>query len=175
MAVEVSIRPCTPSDKLTLMDMVNKVYSQCEGYLWVEGHKRITSETYEGYYTAKNLVVALKDEVIVGCVVINEIDRDTKGVSMLVVNPEYRRQGIGRKLVDYIVQCARKADCAKVRVELLYSRHSEDKWKLMLRGWYTSLGFEFVKNDDFSKYFPGDMLSALVVETTFSIFEKPLK
>ena len=171
---ETTIRLSEPSDRRTLIKLVNEVYEKCEGHLWKEGHCRLTDERFHGYYNNKQLLVAARGDVIVGCVVMSRVSDDANDVSMLVVHPDFRRQGIGRKLVDYVIDSARTDGCRCVQVELLYPTHEEDLWKKTLRKWYTSLGFEFVINDDFIKYYPG-YKDSLVMETTFSIFEKPLK
>jgi ribosomal protein S18 acetylase RimI-like enzyme len=171
---EVYIRPSKLSDKEILMDMVNEIYGKCEEHMWLANHERLTEGRFEGFHRNKELFIAETcGAMIIGCVVISNIGTDGKGLAMLTVKPEFRGQGIGRKLVDYVINSAREDSCEFVRLELLYPTHQPDPWKQTLRKWYTSLGFKFVRNEDFALYCPE--IDHITQEVTFSIFEKPLK
>ena len=170
---EVIIRHSQLSDKESLKDMVNEVYSQCEGHLWIANHERLTEERFMTYHSKKELLVAeAPNSEIIGCVVMSWTGNDAKELSMLVVKPDFRGRGIGRQLVEYVISSARTDKCRCVSLELLYPAHQPDPWKKGLRKWYESIGFEFVKNVDFQLYFQDS--ADLVQEVTFSIFEKPL-
>ena len=167
------IRHSLISDKETLMEIVNEVYDQCEGHLWVEKHKRLTEERFMSYHSKKELLIAeVTGSRIVGCVVMSMSESDVRELSMLVVKPDFRSRGIGRQLVDFVINKARKDKCRCVRLELLYPAHQPDPWKKGLRRWYETIGFEFVKNVDFQSYFSDS--ADLVQEVVFSIFEKNL-
>ena len=167
------IRPSLISDKETLMEIVNEVYDQCEGHLWVKKHERLTEERFMSYHSKKELLIAeVSDSRVVGCVVMSLSESDATELSMLVVKPDFRSRGIGRQLVDYVISKAREDNYRCVRLELLYPAHQPDPWKKGLRRWYESIGFEFVRNVDFQSYFSDS--ADLVQEVIFSIFEKPL-
>ena len=172
---KVHIRPSKLADKDALMKMVNEVYEQCEGHLWIAHHQRLTEERFTSYHNNKQLLIAeTRDTSIVGCVVMSECVANGRELSMLVVKPECRGQGIGLQLVEHVIRTARSEQCEYVRLELLYPSHQPDPWKQRLRKWYESIGFQFARNEDFKLHFP-DAIPDLVQEITFSVFEKPLK
>jgi hypothetical protein len=76
-------------------------------------------------------------------------------------------------LVDHVIDSARKDGCECVRVETLYPVHQPDPWKQTLIRWYSSLGFQFVRNADIAEQFP-DFADHLALEVTFAIYEKLL-
>ena len=190
---KVDIRPSKLADKDALMKMVNEVYEQCEGHLWIAHHQRLSEERFTSYHSNKQLLIAetrdtssyhsnkheqlliaeTRDTSIVGCVVMSECGANGRELSMLVVKPECRGQGIGLQLVDHVISTARSEQCEYVRLELLYPSHQPDPWKQRLRKWYESIGFQFARNEDFKLHFP-DAIPDLVQEITFSVFEKPL-
>jgi L-amino acid N-acyltransferase YncA len=55
-------------------------------------------------------------------------------VENVVVDSEYRRRGIGRLLMDYVVAMAREAGCYKVQLMSSNSRHEAHKF-------YESIGY----------------------------------
>ena len=142
----------------------------------MEKHQRLTEERFMSYHSKKELLIAeVSDSRVVGCVVMSMSESDVRELSMLVVKPDFRSRGIGRQLVDYVINKARKDKCRCVRLTQLYSAHKADRWKEGLRKWYESIGFQFVKNEDFLRPYFTDFNSAdLTQEVTFSIFEKPL-
>ena len=169
------IRLSLISDKETLMEIVNEVYDQCEGHLWVKKQERLTEEQFMSYHHKKELLIAeVTGSRIVGCVVMSKSESDVRELSMLVVKPDFRSRGIGRQLVDFVINKARKDKCRCVRLTQLYSTHQPDPWKKGLRKWYESIGFQFVKNEDFLRYNTDFNSADLTQEVTFSIFEKPL-
>ena len=170
----VHIRLSKLSDKEDLIELVNEVYEECEGHLWVEPHQRLSEEGFSSHHGNKELIVAEIPDVIVGCVVMSTVEDGVKHFSMLVIRPEYRRLGIGRMLVDFVVESARREGCKCVRVDSLYSSDQPDPWKQILIKWYKSLGFQFVRNADFADEYPY-FVANLAVETTNSIFEKSLE
>ena len=169
----VDIRHSYPSDEDNLMKMVNEVYEQCEGHLWIPNRKRLTKERFTAHHDNRELFVAeMRGSEVVGCVTMSNSGDDGKELGMLVVKPHCRRLGVGRMLVDHVIKAAREADCNYVKVELLYPTHQPDPWKQILRRWYENMGFQFVKNEDLTLYFAD--AADVVQEVTFSIFEKPL-
>ena len=172
----LQIRPSKFTDKDTLMKMVNEVYGSCEAHMWIANHERLTEERFNSYHKNQDeelFVAEICGIEIVGCVGMSNIEGDGKELSTLVVRPDCRGRGIGRQLVDHVVNKSRSDKCDYVQLLLLYPTHQPDPWKQTLRKWYNRLGFQFVKNDDFALYCP--TTADLKQEVTLSIFKKSLK
>jgi ribosomal protein S18 acetylase RimI-like enzyme len=172
---KVHIRPSKLADKDTLLVIVNEVYKQCGGHLWVANRRRLSEELFMDLHNRNVLFIAeLPCSEIVGCVVISNHGNEGREMSMLVVRPDCRGQGIGRKLVDYVINTARKEGCRYVRLGVIFSKNQgPDPWKMKLRMWYESIGFQYARDEDFTQLDPSESAN-LAQEVTFSIFEKLL-
>ena len=171
---DVVIRPSLPSDKQTLMDMVNEVYDSCESHLWIKNHERLTASRFDAHHDKKELFIAVDTEnKILGCVRMSDVDGNGRELSMLAVRPECRSRGIGRKLADFVIESTKSAGCDFVSVEILFPTHQPDPWKDRLKMWYTSMGFQFVQDMYFGDLF--DDAKMLVIDTTFSVYKKYLQ
>ena len=167
------IRNARLSDKMITMNLVNKVYSECEGHIWVKGHRRLSDELFETYCTKQQLKIAEIGDIIVGCVVISRIN-DVTELSMLVVRPEFRNQGIGNTLIQFVLDAAKENGSYCVRLMLLYPKCQDDPWKTKLKSWYSKLGFEYVKDVDVASNLNPDFIHDLALEINYSVFEKLL-
>ena len=168
-----SIRNAKVSDRQIVKNLVNKVYRECEGQIWIKSHERLTDKSFESYCSKQELKLAELGDVIVGCVVASETPCDAMELSMLVVHPDYRNKGIGRELVDFVIDVAKTNESHCVKIGLLYPKHHADPWKMSMRSWYTRLGFIFVKDVDIVSFFP-EFANDLSIEVQFSWFEKVL-
>ena len=171
---DVVIRQTLSSEKQTLMDMVNEVYDSCNGHLWRKNHERLSASRFDAHHAKKELFVAVDSEnKLVGCVCMSDVDGNGRELSMLAVRPECRSRGIGRKLVDFVIESTKSAGCDFVSVEILFPTHQPDPWKDRLKMWYTSMGFQFVQDMNFGDLF--DDAKMLVIDATFSVYKKYLK
>lgn len=174
LSMEVVIRESLPSDKVTVMKMVNEAYDDCEKQFWVENHMRLTEPRFHRHVNKKELFIAEGNfSKIVGCVVISNTDDNGKNLSMLVVEPEFRRLGIGKKLVNFVIETAKEAKCDYVGVQILFPTYLPAPGKDLTKKWYLNLGFEFVGNMNFAEYFEEDS-KYLVIDATFSVYKKIL-
>jgi len=53
-------------DRQVLCDMVNTAYQECEGHLWVAGHRRLTPQRFTEHSERKELLVAERGGLVVG-------------------------------------------------------------------------------------------------------------
>ncbi len=67
-------------------------------------------------------------------------------LSNLSVLPEYRHQGIGQQLLEYILHRARDLGCHKLEIGIVEENQQ-------LKSWYQHLGFVAVRTEKFS-FFP---------------------
>lgn len=63
------------------------------------------------------LLLAEYEAQIVGCTGLRKIDKDIGEVKRMYVKPEYRRKGIGRSLLQAIIQEARQIGYSKLRLD----------------------------------------------------------
>ena len=97
----------------------------------------------------KNLIVAQQDEKIVGVVSIIYLQRLNRiktemYIPELIITEKLRHLGIGKKLMQYCMELAKKKNCYRIRLESGNSRKESHKF-------YKSIGFE-QSAQFFSKY-----------------------
>ena len=88
----------------------------------------------------KLIIVAEKDSKILGLVSIILLQRLNHGkfemyIPELVVTKEYRYYGIGKRLIKYCIELAKKKNCYRIRLESGNQRTESHQF-------YKSLGFE---------------------------------
>ena len=83
-----------------------------------------------------------KEGVPAGCVAMEESDSQTCYLERLAVLPEFRHNGLGKKLVSYILDMAGKKDINTVSIGIIAEQE-------ILRNWYETLGFVYVETKKF--------------------------
>jgi len=85
-----------------------------------------------------NFIVAEIDGKVVGCAALRDFGNNLLEVRSLVIDPNYQGRGIGRKLVNYLVE---------------RTRQSMDSWRIFTltyeQKFFASLGFKVVDKDMF--------------------------
>jgi len=74
-----------------------------------------------------------------------DVGCSAREISMLVVDPANRGQGIGSHLLDHITRVSREDGILKLQVATLYPTHQPDPVKVGLQAWYQRLGFRFLR------------------------------
>ena len=70
----------------------------------------------------------------VGCVALEKANHELCYLERLAVMPTYRRKGLGKALVDYIVVQARALDAKQISIGIIAKQ-------IELKTWYQKLGF----------------------------------
>ena len=69
-----------------------------------------------------------------GCAALEKASPETCYLERLAVLPEFRRKGLGRRLVDHALDQAKNLGVSKVEIGLI-------DWQTDLKQWYAGLGF----------------------------------
>lgn len=78
-------------------------------------------ETFPEKYTSPNgeFIIAKENNRVIGCVAINELEHTICEMKRLFVKEEYKKRGIGEKLVEKIIEEAKKRNYKKMRLDTL--------------------------------------------------------
>jgi ribosomal protein S18 acetylase RimI-like enzyme len=99
------------------------------------------------------LLLAMDVERVAGCVALRRIDAATCEMKRLYVRPEWRGQGVGRRLTETIIEEARAAGYSRMLLDTLSSR-MKDAVRL-----YRSMGFRTI-----APYYPNPLADAVFME-----------
>lgn len=126
----------TQKDVLT----ARRLFEDYAGWLGIDlGFQSFDEElaSLPGAYTRPTglILFAEHGETIVGCVALRRIEDGIGEVKRLYVDPAYRGQKIGRRLMDHLIEEAKGIGYSKLRLDTLPQMHTA-------RGLYASLGFK---------------------------------
>lgn len=124
-----------------LCDLINRVYFITESVLIDPKISRITLSDLKEIIDKKELMVFELNGIIIGCVHIYITDETTAYFGMLVAHPNYREQGIGKKLIDAVEKWAKEKGCKRICLELLTPKGWIHEQKEFLRSWYVRSGY----------------------------------
>ena len=176
--VEVSILPAISADDAELVaeitDLMNRVYSEAEAGLWIEGGAtRTTEDEVATLVRAEEIAIARLDGEFVGAVRVQQLDDEMGEFGMLVASPQHRGVGIGRELVNFAEDWARGRGLDRMQLELLVPRSWSHPVKDFLREWYTRIGYRPVRTGVLDEAYP-QLVPHLATSCDFVIFHKEL-
>ena len=199
-----------------LVQLVNDAYDVAEDGMWkCKGFRTNLSEIQQLILNQQLLVAIDKtsnDDIksqskLVGCIKVDQVRLEVAGdgqetsddatmvttrigeLGMLVVDPSYRRQGLGRRLMeaaeDWWRQQVVQGDlsgkdtvtsprCAnQMQLELLTPRHWKHPFKEFNKVWYQKMGYVALQTEPFERDFP-HLVPLLATECDFTIWRKTL-
>ena len=156
-----------------LTDLVNAVYVTAEAGLWIDGATRTTTVEMRQMIAAEEIAVARVDGHVVGCVRIQQFDDGIGEFGMLVTHPARRGDGVGRRLIDFAEEVARKRGAVIMQLELLQPRDWSHPTKEFLDAWYTRLGYMPVRTGSIDESYP-HLSPLLAGPSDFVVYHKAL-
>lgn len=75
-----------------------------------------------------------KDDIPAGCVALETADREISYLERLAVLPQFRHQGLGKKLVAHVLEQARQTRAKTLGIGIIADQKN-------LKKWYEALGF----------------------------------
>lgn len=131
-----------------LVEMINDVYLKSEGDIWIEAHKRITPTRLIEIIKNNELLLAIQNNEVCGCIHLEKVDNQVFKFKMLVANPTYKGMGIGTMLVKFAEEEAVKNGAKTMQLELLVPTEFEHPDKVLLHDWYVRIGYEKIAAHD---------------------------
>jgi GNAT superfamily N-acetyltransferase len=156
-----------------LARLINDVYAIAERGLWRDGAMRTTARDLAELIREREIAVATREERIVGCIRIHDISASTAEFGMLVAAPDTRGSGVGRALLDFAEEHARRRGRRAMRLELLVPRAWSHPSKTFLKAWYGRNGYRVVRTDSMDDAYP-HLAPLLATPCDLEVHEKPL-
>lgn len=141
----MEIREATESDISNLVELIRKSFANVAQQLELneKDHPRCTS-----FYTKDRMAddftngiryyILMHNNKLVGCVAMEIPNKDFCCLIRLAVMPEYRKQGLGEKLVGHILNLARQTGLKQVKIGIVANADRLIKW-------YKNFGFVQIK------------------------------
>jgi GNAT superfamily N-acetyltransferase len=177
-AHKVTTRSPLPSDLggdsvTRLSDLINEVYDEAESGMWKRKGTRTNRDEVERLLRAHALILAEIEGVLVGSVNVNVMSDGIGEFGMLVVDRNYRGEGIGSALVKHAERWACEHACHTMRLEILTPRHWTHPSKEFLRQWYARIGYEPQTTEPFESMYP-ELVAELATKCDFTVWHKSL-
>ncbi|MCH2147194.1 MAG: GNAT family N-acetyltransferase [Phycisphaerales bacterium] len=120
----MEIRTAKSSDIPTLRELFER--SRLEGQTWENDTGADLDHLIEGYFECKDSCfwVAELNETIVGMIGVQRIDDDAAEMRRLRVRDEFRRNGIGTRLMEHAIAFCREREFLKVVLDVRIERVS---------------------------------------------------
>jgi GNAT superfamily N-acetyltransferase len=161
-------------DAELLAELINRVYAVAEKGLWIDGAQRTNAAEVASFIRAGELALTRdEDDRVVGIIRIVRLGDGAGEFGMLVADPELRGVGIGRDLVAFAEDWARRNGMARMQLELLVPREWTHPVKEFLREWYTRIGYRKERTAQLEEAYP-HLQPLLATPCDFVIYRKDL-
>ena len=133
---QIKIRNFLSKDLSRIIEIEKKSFAEP----WPDSYLEKLSQKYPN-----DFVVVEIAEKVVGYALGKLKEDNTGSIKMLAIDPDYRRQGIGKELIDFLVNRLKENGVKEIFLKLRTNNDAANKF-------YSTLGFEMVKTIE--KYFP---------------------
>jgi len=156
-----------------LSEPINEIYDDAESGMWKRKGTRTHPAEVARLLSARALILAEIDGVLVGSVNVNLMGDGVGEFGMLVADLEHRGSGIGSVLVDRAEAWARDLAFRTMRLELLTPRNWTHPSKEFLKNWYSRIGYEPQTVEPLETMHP-ELVPELATECDFTVWQKSL-
>jgi GNAT superfamily N-acetyltransferase len=156
-----------------LVDLINGVYATAERGLWREGMARTTADELASLIRSREIVVAIREDRIVGSVCVRDVSGEHSEFGMLAAVPDERGTGVGNALLDFIERASRGRGMRAMQLELLVPRGWSHPGKEFLRSWYGRRGYRLVRAGPLGDAYP-HLAPRLAMPCDLEVHQKPL-
>ncbi|KAJ9137001.1 hypothetical protein NKR19_g8355 [Coniochaeta hoffmannii] len=168
-----------------LTDLVNRIYFDSEASFWTPGFKRTNATEIKDYLSSGALALAWRGDSsfsqhgnlatdLLGCVNIKMfLAEETGEFGMLACDPVSRGIGVGRGLLRFAEDEARRRGARRMRLELLQGDGWRHEFKDRLEAWYGRNGYRLAGVEDVQKNW-AFLVPLLARPTVMKVFIKQL-
>lgn len=137
-----------------IKENADEIYLKNEKDFWKKEYFRISKEDCLKAIEKKELYVFYKGTEICGFVTIKKASINKLTFSMLTVIEKHQRNGIGKLLLEFIIEKANKEKFKQISLEILCAKDWDHPHKEFLISWYKSYGFNYEGSFSFEKLYP---------------------
>lgn len=177
-------------------NLVNEAYYLGEFGMWVDGTSRTHLEEVKEYILQKRIIVAFNQQELLGSIKITKRNDNALEFGQLAVSKNSMKNGVGKQLIQYVENHARREGLLKITLEILYPANEFEKtldksesvdmndsrieaWKkkALLHQIYTKLNYKKVNVGDMFEFaldYP-KLVNSLAVPCKYVVYEKLLE
>lgn len=161
-----------------LNDIINEAYDRAEIGIFIDSHTRTNVAGVRELIASRQLVIAatcpiddgqLSPEHLCGCVRVAMLTETLANLGTLCATSG--GSGIGLRLVQFAEEYCRARGATTIQIELVVPTTFELPLKKWIQAWYERMGYQFVRDEDFTKAVPS-IASHVITPTVFRIFQK---
>lgn len=158
-----------------ITNLVNKIYLDAERNMYKENSTRIAQNVVEAYINAGLLGIAFTNGKLSGVIKtkVMKDKPDTFNFGMFAVDYDFRGEGIGQALVDFVEKKAKSEGAKYMQLEILRPLNFVDADKERLKKWYTKIGYQFQEGILFQNVYP-QHFHKFKTEVIFDVYLKEL-
>ncbi len=157
-----------------ITELVNAAYALGEEGIWRDGARRVTAAEMAGLIGAGELVVAILEREVVGCVRVRRLDGRTGELGMLAAAPRCWGSGLGRLLIEHAERLSRARGLDTMRLDLLVPTGPPHPHKERMHRWYARLGYRVVGHGELGDEYP-HLVPLLVTPGHLRIYHRRLE
>lgn len=164
-----------------LTNLINTAYLASEAEFWEPGKfTRCSAADVGRYIQSSEMALAWRagsshsdPADLVGCVRVQMLDGVTAGCGMLVCDPAFHGTGVGRALIEFAEEWARRRGAEQMQVEVIVGEGWVHALKERLARWYERRGYRLVRAGEVREELPW-LADILARKAKIRVFRKAL-
>lgn len=173
---KIQLEKLSDSSLNRMYDILIHAYAETEVEVWGENYVRIGKDEFREIIGRGEFYGAFIEGRIVGSVRVYKKDNETYSFGLLSADFDLKGQGIGKALVDHIERFALDQGAKFMDLEILRPIAIEVPFKIVLKNWYSKLGYKYTHSGTFAELKPDNVEKAdkLIQPCTFDCYRKVL-